>query len=386
LGYESRSLDNYVSRSQSNYQTHANLAYVFAALLLIIIVLMLFTIPLGAYAFFNNSLLSSVSRPSSPVNDSYFFITMIPIGYPVAGSIGEWFIAIWVIFLIFFGLALNGSFSSIVTSLKNIHRKGSDALFDNSAFAVAALFPLLLWATVLLEMIQSNVGIQTGSLPDTDPLAFFYDITYAPLVEELGFRVFIIGLLAFIVILARGGGVDSLKALWCPSKYLERHSTPKEARGNSMMMWAAILFSAVLFGLAHYILSGGAWQVGKISEAALTGVGLGWLYYKYGYHVSVLLHWSFNYFDYVLLNIYFNSTTNPASLTVILLFEILTLAAALGMLVWLIAKLLRRTIAPLQQRRTIPAWAPGPMTVSSAESPLDTEQTPLGRIVHDKEY
>jgi hypothetical protein len=55
-----------------------------------------------------------------------------------------------------------------------------------------------------------------------------------------------------------------------------------------------LVLSSFSFGYAHYA-SGSGWGPGKVSEAALAGLALGYLYIKYGFHTSVLLHWSINY-------------------------------------------------------------------------------------------
>ena len=51
----------------------------------------------------------------------------------------------------------------------------------------------------------------------------------------------------------------------------------------------------IFFGLAH-IISGEAWSVGKVSQAAAGGIILGFVYYKYGLLPAILIHWATNYF------------------------------------------------------------------------------------------
>jgi membrane protease YdiL (CAAX protease family) len=51
----------------------------------------------------------------------------------------------------------------------------------------------------------------------------------------------------------------------------------------------------VLFGFAH-IAFGESWSEGKFAQASVSGVILGWVYLRYGFVASLLIHWATNYF------------------------------------------------------------------------------------------
>ena len=161
--------------------------------------------------------------------------------------------------------------------------------------ATVLVFPVILWGTVALSLIEQASGISTGSLPSIDPLLEFVELAIAPLREEVGFRVIPIGLAALLVLLSRGRWRDGLLALWHPSRYLKKNDSPSEYRKNLFLMYALIALSAVLFGLAPVLLGAG-WGPGKIASAAVAGIALGGLYYLYGLPAAVLLHWSIDYF------------------------------------------------------------------------------------------
>jgi hypothetical protein len=146
------------------------------------------------------------------------------------------------------------------------------------------------------------------------------DFTIAPLLEETTFRVIMIGvpLLILATIMLRDVSPTRIaKALWRPSSLWDVDETEEgeEARtfqnsGPSMFpsrqtdslkvraikpaVYVFLVLSSFIFGYAHYA-SGSGWGPGKISEAALAGIALGYLYIKYGFHTDVLLHWSINY-------------------------------------------------------------------------------------------
>jgi hypothetical protein len=58
----------------------------------------------------------------------------------------------------------------------------------------------------------------------------------------------------------------------------------------------------VFFGLSHVIF-GGNYEIGKITQASIGGLFLGWIYFRYGLMLSITFHWISNYvlFSYSLL-------------------------------------------------------------------------------------
>jgi membrane protease YdiL (CAAX protease family) len=71
-----------------------------------------------------------------------------------------------------------------------------------------------------------------------------------------------------------------------------------------------IVFVGVLFGFAHIAL-GDSWSEGKFAQAATGGIILGWVYLRYGFVASLLIHWATNYF--VFSYAYFISQINLIS-------------------------------------------------------------------------
>jgi hypothetical protein len=224
-----------------------------------------------------------------------FFVTLITFVVPFNFSLGELFLALWTIYIILFAMAMNGPIRSIWNAVKAASTKGTKALFDNSMFATLIIFPVVVWVTVALSLLEQAGGVPTGNLPSVDPFLQFVELSLAPLREELGFRVIPIGLAALLILFSRGRFRDGLLALWHPSRYLKKNDTPAQYKRNLTTIYVMIGLSAVLFGLAHVLLGAG-WGPGKILSAAVAGVGLAGLYYFYGFPAAVLLHWSIDYF------------------------------------------------------------------------------------------
>jgi membrane protease YdiL (CAAX protease family) len=132
-----------------------------------------------------------------------------------------------------------------------------------------------------------------------DPYELLVSFSLAPLIEEVGFRFFLIGVPLFVVLLlTRSDARRMLRALWRPSSAWEGSDSegPHSMSAGSLklLVYFLIALSSILFGLAHY-LSGAGWDIGKVSEAALDGVALAYLYVRYGLHASIIFHWAVDF-------------------------------------------------------------------------------------------
>ena len=134
-------------------------------------------------------------------------------------------------------------------------------------------------------------------------LTMFLAITISPITEELGFRVMLIGIPLFLIFTHKSSLKFFFSALWHPYKNLHivKH---KRAIG-------IIVAVGLFFGLAH-IISGEPWSEGKFAQAAISGIIIGWVYYRYGLISAILVHWATNYFIYSYL--FFISDLNQISI------------------------------------------------------------------------
>ena len=137
-------------------------------------------------------------------------------------------------------MALNGPFRNLIGALKQTSKQGLDGVFTNSALAMAAVFTIVLWTSIILAYFQQTVGVSTGSLPPTDPLLEFIELSIAPIREELGFRVIPIGIAAFLIILSKRRVRDSILSLWHPSKYLKKVDSPDEYKRHLNIIYVMI--------------------------------------------------------------------------------------------------------------------------------------------------
>jgi hypothetical protein len=270
------------------------LLYFATALTLILIVAMFVSFPVGAYSFYSNQL------NGTPTTATLSYLPLFAIGMlvriplpPGLLSLGYLFFAIWAVFIALFVMLLKGPWYNILKALKSLPSDRSLAVYSNGALTLGLAFPALLVLTVVLEALLDTVGLPVGNLPDIGAREAFFSISYAPLIEEVGFRVTIIGLVAAAIAFRSQGGWTSLKALWHPSRALGEVKVEAWKQGN---VYAAILISALVFGAQH-VLQGAGWEIGKAVSSFVVGLALGIIYFTHGFPAAVMMHWSFNYFE-----------------------------------------------------------------------------------------
>lgn len=291
--------------------------FFFVGIIIFTVAMMVVSFPVGLYTVFGTSLSGNYTA-STPVQSLTYDFSFASVQVPIGGNLGDVFFVFLMVYLGFFLLAARQG-GGLVTALRVATSDGYEALFSNPLAATTVLLGATSLVTILVDMVQTGAGISTGSLSG-DPLSLLVNFTVAPLLEETTFRLIMLGIPALVLALLLLRDFSPLKAakvLWRPSSVWDadedegsditrsfedadpsifpRHQTDSlKVRAMRPIVYAFLALSAVLFGYAHYA-SGAGWGPGKISEAALAGLALGYLYVKYGFHTSVLLHWSVNY-------------------------------------------------------------------------------------------
>ena len=105
--------------------------------------------------------------------------------------------------------------------------------------------------------------------------------------------------------------------------------------GISLGEWGFVVFTSVIFGLAHFN-PGVSWEIGKVTSAGFSGLVLSLSYLVYGAHASIIMHWFFNtYNDTYLLFSKIYSVATPFANSAIIISVLLGISgwvmlAALG--------------------------------------------------------
>lgn len=274
------------------------------------------TLALGPILFFTTSEgISAAGKAVEGIPIDLFMAFTIPL--PLTVSIGTVFVSVWFIFviaLLFAWLSRNG----FPNAVRDVLTKAFSPAKTNFLFIMPMVATALLYSTILIQQFQEAQGVQTGSLnfpPATSPYVILINLAFAPVREEIAFRITSIGipLGVFLVLAFRSDErmrttLSKLKfvliAMLSPEQAKSRLgyrcvNTHGFVRGITPLEWILILITAAVFGLAHFLLGGG-WQMGKITTTFLAGLVLGIMYVAYGTPAAILLHWYFNYYFTIL--------------------------------------------------------------------------------------
>lgn len=170
---------------------------------------------------------------------------------------------------------------------------------ENTLFLTVVLSSMVLFAVWVIQIIQESAGIPTGEIRFQNEFIALIDLSISPVIEEIFFRLFLIGIPAMIHLAwARREmlHMPSLKAfsLLCYGLiFPNRVKTMLQMRTIGRLEYVTIIVSSLVFGLTHF-LSGAGWEIGKVSTAFLAGAVFAIAYVEYGFHVPILLHWFFN--------------------------------------------------------------------------------------------
>ena len=237
----------------------------------------------------------------------------VPIPIPIRTDMGSLFGVIWLIFILCI-VAAWYSHGGFVGAFKNIIKGPILTAKTNFLFIMPLVAAPLLYASVLIQQFQATQGVQTGNLtfpPQTSPYVILINLAYAPINEELAFRITSIGIPLAIFLLYRYRHDPKLTGASNRAKLLfTAMMSPEHAkaslgyrnvsdrgllRGISALEWILILITSATFGLAHFLLGGG-WEIGKVSTAFLAGLVFGIMFVAYGAYAAILLHWFFDYY------------------------------------------------------------------------------------------
>jgi len=262
-----------------------------------------------------------------------WLFTIIGFNVPVWLNVGLVFLFLWGVFAVCFIAAwrFRESFHEVLG--KGFSRP-MKKLFDNCLFAMPFITSMTLIAVIAIQSFQEAHGVPTGELSiPTNPFEAFFELSYAALAEEIGFRVIPIGAFLIFYLFSVGGkNVATLSLGQRLRLFLTAPLYPEKAKemvgvktvsdfgvrgGISLGEWALIFFTSIVFGFAHPLFGGG-WEIGKGTLASVVGLAMGLTYLLYGVQAPILLHWFFNYYWYAYYTFMFDVLIPIALVTIIL--------------------------------------------------------------------
>ena len=295
----------------------------FSALTSVIFGLMLVSFPLGAYAIFNSNIGGDIDY-SFPLEKFDIFIAGINIQLPIEYEIGDVFIIFWAIFIILFIMTFLGPKKNFIKTIGDILSNEKNSLADNYMLNIIKWFSILVLISAVITIVQEAFGIITEP-PDTkNDLILFLQLSIAPITEEVGFRLVLIGIPLFLIYSHKSSIKFFIKSLWAPYSTLHIYDKKK--------VFVIITIVGIFFGVAH-VISGEPWTTGKILQASIGGIILGWVYFRYGLAAAIMLHWATNYFIYSYLFLISEingiSLQNASSHSMIGTFEIILIISGM---------------------------------------------------------
>ncbi|MEM0053993.1 MAG: CPBP family intramembrane glutamic endopeptidase [Nitrososphaeria archaeon] len=290
-------------------------------LILFIVLTMIASFVIGPYIVFNSSFGSEISGKVSE-----FYIFFIGLIFPFKAQMRTLFIFEWIIYLsIFTLLAISGK-KSLQLIIKNKF-SNIESSFNNLTASIS-IFSITVIIVLAIDWLQYNIGIETGNLPPMNPAELLCIISHAPLSEEIGFRLSIIGLFSLFLLKVWRRGISFVEYLIAPIPTIEKRieNVEEKRRIEQTIILPLIFISGIIFGLAH-IMPSSVWSVGKATEAAAAGIMLGVAYAYYNIGVAILIHWAFNYYSNAIYifeeNIYNIGLSNTVDIIIIVLGIIL---------------------------------------------------------------
>jgi len=259
------------------------------ALISIILFLMVLSFPIGAYLVFNSEIGDDITY-EYPMNDLNVFLAGVGFQVPVEFELGDGFIVLWCLFLILFAVAIFGPKKNFVNVLQSIISTGKyHQLQDSYIITAIKWFSILVVVSGVIISVQEFFGISVEKTEAPNQLIQFFQLLLAPLIEEIGFRVILIGLPLFALYSYKSSLRLFVKSLWRPSHHLRITDLKKPL--------LIIIIVGIFFGVSH-VITGETWSAGKFAQATVSGLIIGWVYFRYGLAPAILIHWATNYFIY----------------------------------------------------------------------------------------
>ena len=301
----------------------------FSALTSVIFGLMIVSFPLGAYAIFNSDIGNDIDY-TFPLEKFDIFIAGINIQFPVEYEIGDVFVIFWAIFIILFIITFLGPKKNFIKTISDILSHEKITFTDNYMLNIIKWFSILVLISAVITIVQENFGIITQPPDTANDLILFLQISIAPITEEIGFRLILIGIPLFLIYSHKSSIKFFFKSLWTPFSTLHIYDKKKAI--------VIITVVGIFFGVAH-VISGEPWTTGKILQASIGGIIIGWVYFRYGLAAAIILHWATNYFIYSYLFLISEingiSVQNASSHTMIGTFETILIISGIISLVML---------------------------------------------------
>ena len=198
----------------------------FSALTSVIFGLMIVSFPLGAYAIFNSDIGNDIDY-NFPLEKFDMFVAGINLQIPLHYEIGDIFIIAWAVFIILFVISFLGPQKNFIKTIGDILSSGKNSFSDNYMINIIKWFSILVLISAIITIIQESFGIITEPPDTSNDLILFLQISLAPITEEIGFRLILIGIPLFLIYSHKSSIKFFFKSLWNPYSNLHIYENRK---------------------------------------------------------------------------------------------------------------------------------------------------------------
>ena len=157
---------------------------------------MLLSFPIGAFVVFNTDIGNEINF-EYPVSGLDFFLTEAQYQIPIQFELGDAFVIIWSIFAVLFAVSMVGPKKNFISTITPALLHGKEQSENNYLVAAIKWFTVLILISAGITIVQEQFGIFTTPPVPQNNLIQFFDVMKAPLIEEFGFRVLLIGVPLF---------------------------------------------------------------------------------------------------------------------------------------------------------------------------------------------
>lgn len=233
-------------------------------------------------------------------------------------NLGISFLFFWLIYLMTYVYCFFRPFSMITLFKETMIISKSKIVKIRSNYLLIPIywFSGYFVISIIIDMVQQSFGVNIGSPLTNNAIFSFFYLTAAPLNEEIFFRVILLGIPLYLIFM-HFSKKTFFSFLFHPYNFINNIPNSKN------VIYSIIFINSIFFGLSHYIFGGG-YEIGKITQAAVGGIFLGWLYYRHGLPTSIIFHWLSNYvpFAYGILGfVLFGTSWNTDSDNILMIIS-----------------------------------------------------------------
>ena len=203
---------------------------VFCAFSVFICGLFTISLALGVYVFYASDIGGGINY-EYPINSVIGMYDGEPISAINGITIGHIFAIMWALTVGMFAISIKGSKIGYFHALEKMRDGIKAHTIYNHMFQATRWFSILILVSVVIVVIQGLLGVEVVPPEIKNDLVGFYQISNAPYIEEVMFRILLIGIPLYLIYSHKASGSHFLKSLWHPDVHL--HIERKTSRTSS---------------------------------------------------------------------------------------------------------------------------------------------------------